>query len=44
MKETINVERLEEIAKTRPLRFYWGTAPTGRPHLAYFSHSFRLQL
>ena len=35
MQEVINRERLEEISKTRQLRFYWGTAPTGQPHLGY---------
>lgn len=34
--EVIGRDRLEEISSSKPLRFYWGTAPTGRPHLAYF--------
>lgn len=33
--EIIGRDRLLEIAKTRPLRGYWGTAPTGRPHIGY---------
>lgn len=36
MQEIVGLERLKEISKTRPLKFYWGTAPTGKPHLAYF--------
>ena len=34
--EVIGRDRLEEMATKKQLRFYWGTAPTGRPHLAYF--------
>ena len=33
--ETINVENLEALSKDRRLKGYWGTAPTGKPHVAY---------
>lgn len=29
-------DRLKEILATRDLKIYWGTATTGKPHLAYF--------
>jgi tyrosyl-tRNA synthetase len=34
-QEVINKDNLQAIAKERPLKGYWGTAPTGRPHIAY---------
>ena len=27
---------MKEIVKERQLKVYWGTATTGRPHVAYF--------
>lgn len=33
--EVVNRDNLEQIAVDRPLKGYWGTAPTGRPHIAY---------
>ena len=35
-QEIIGLDRLKEMSEERQLKFYWGTAPTGRPHLAYF--------
>ena len=29
-------EKLKEIIAERPLKVYWGTATTGKPHVAYF--------
>ena len=34
--EVLHQDKLEEVLKTRNLKIYWGTAPTGRPHIAYF--------
>ena len=34
-QEVINQPYLEDLIKDRPLKGYWGTAPTGRPHVAY---------
>lgn len=34
-QEVINREHLLGLAEERPLNGYWGTAPTGRPHIAY---------
>lgn len=36
LQEVIGGERLKTILQERDLRVYWGTAPTGRPHIAYF--------
>jgi len=30
------IPQMKEILKERDLRLYWGTAPTGKPHIAYF--------
>ena len=30
------MDRLKEIVTERPLSLYWGTATTGKPHIAYF--------
>lgn len=36
IQETLGEDRLKEILNSRDLRLYWGTATTGRPHVAYF--------
>ena len=36
LQEVIGEERLVEILKERDIRVYWGTATTGKPHVAYF--------
>jgi tyrosyl-tRNA synthetase len=36
LNEVIGVEDLPSILKERNLKIYWGTAPTGKPHLGYF--------
>ncbi len=36
LAETIGVEDLAPILAERSVKIYWGTAPTGRPHLGYF--------
>lgn len=36
LQEVLGDERLTEILKQRDLKVYWGTATTGRPHVAYF--------
>lgn len=36
LQEVLQRETLESILQTRNLRIYWGTATTGRPHVAYF--------
>jgi len=36
LQEVVGEEKIKEILKERDLKVYWGTAPTGRPHLGYF--------
>lgn len=36
LQEVLGEEKLNEILKARDLKIYWGTATTGRPHVAYF--------
>lgn len=36
LDEVVGEEEIKEILKTRDLKIYWGTAPTGKPHLGYF--------
>lgn len=36
LQETLNQEIIEEVLKKgEPLKIYWGTATTGRPHCGY---------
>ena len=36
LQEVVGDEKIKEILKTRDLKVYWGTAPTGKPHFGYF--------
>ncbi|KAI9886611.1 MAG: Mitochondrial intermediate peptidase [Watsoniomyces obsoletus] len=38
LQEVLNPEILDDVIgkQKRPLKIYWGTAPTGRPHCGYF--------
>ncbi|XP_065786390.1 tyrosine--tRNA ligase, cytoplasmic [Muntiacus reevesi] len=36
LQEVLGEEKLKEILKERELKVYWGTATTGKPHVAYF--------
>lgn len=38
LQEVLNPQIIKEILEKdeRPLKIYWGTAPTGRPHCGYF--------
>lgn len=36
LDEVIGEDRLAAVVRERPLRVYWGTATTGKPHVAYF--------
>lgn len=36
LDEIIGTDRIVSILKERPLKVYWGTATTGKPHVAYF--------
>ncbi|CAF9933114.1 MAG: hypothetical protein GOMPHAMPRED_007149 [Gomphillus americanus] len=38
LQEVLRLDIIEDVIlkQNRPLRIYWGTAPTGRPHCGYF--------
>lgn len=36
LQEVVDEEKIKEILEKRDLKVYWGTAPTGVPHLGYF--------
>ena len=36
LQEVIRGDIIQKILPSRPLKIYWGTATTGRPHAAYF--------
>ncbi|KDN49570.1 Nucleotidylyl transferase [Tilletiaria anomala UBC 951] len=38
LQEVLGGDKIKDILRKgeRPLRCYWGTAPTGRPHIGYF--------
>jgi tyrosyl-tRNA synthetase len=36
LQEVLGDDRLKKILEERDLKVYWGTATTGRPHIAYF--------
>lgn len=42
LQETLGQDRLKEILANRDLKVYWGTAPTGKPHIAYFTPMLKL--
>ncbi|XWV26978.1 tyrosine-tRNA synthetase [Tupanvirus soda lake] len=35
LQEVIGIDELQNIIKSRPLKIYWGTAPTGKVHIGY---------
>ncbi len=38
LQEVLNPQIIKNVLEVekRPLKIYWGTAPTGRPHCGYF--------
>lgn len=42
LQEIIGEDELKELLKNKNLRVYWGTAPTGRPHLGYFVPMYKI--
>jgi tyrosyl-tRNA synthetase len=36
LQEILGEEKMIEVLKERDLKVYWGTATTGKPHVAYF--------
>lgn len=36
LQEVLGEDNLKNVLKERDLKIYWGTATTGKPHIAYF--------
>ncbi|KAI9018397.1 tRNA synthetases class I-domain-containing protein [Hyaloraphidium curvatum] len=36
LQEVLGESEIKKVLQDRDLRMYWGTAPTGRPHVGYF--------
>ena len=36
LQEVLGSEEILKILRERDLKLYWGTAPTGRPHIGYY--------
>ena len=36
LQETLGEDRMDAVLAARDLKIYWGTATTGKPHIAYF--------
>ena len=42
LEEVIGEQELINIIQERNLRLYWGTAPTGKPHIGYLKPLFKI--
>lgn len=42
LQEVVGEDKIKEILLTRDFKLYWGTAPTGCPHLGYFVPIFKV--
>ena len=36
LQEVLGQDRIDKVLESRDLKIYWGTATTGKPHVAYF--------
>lgn len=43
LQEVQGADSLKEILQKRDLKVYWGTAPTGKPHIGYFVPFFKIR-
>lgn len=43
LQEVLGGKELEKILKKGNLQVYWGTAPTGKPHVGYFVPMFKIR-
>jgi tyrosyl-tRNA synthetase len=43
LQEVVGEDSIREILKERDLKIYWGTAPTGKPHIGYFVPMFKIR-
>jgi tyrosyl-tRNA synthetase len=42
LQEVVDKEKLQTLLKERDMSVYWGTAPTGSPHLGYFVPMYKI--
>jgi len=42
LQEVVGEEDLKKVLEERDLKLYWGTAPTGAPHLGYFVGMYKI--
>ena len=42
LDEVVDENKIKEVLKERDLVIYWGTAPTGKPHLGYFVPMYKI--
>ncbi|MGV8161991.1 MAG: tyrosine--tRNA ligase [Candidatus Nanoarchaeia archaeon] len=42
LQEVVGEDKLKEVLKERDVKIYWGTAPTGKPHLGYFVPMYKI--
>ncbi|MFP4117871.1 MAG: tyrosine--tRNA ligase [Candidatus Woesearchaeota archaeon] len=42
LQEVVGEDELRSLLKERELKLYWGTAPTGGPHLGYFVPMYKI--
>ena len=42
LQEIVGKDQIEGIISEKKLKIYWGTAPTGKPHLGYFVPIFKI--
>ena len=42
LDEVIGEQELSNIIQERDLKLYWGTAPTGKPHIGYLKPLFKI--
>ncbi|MCF7798879.1 tyrosine--tRNA ligase [Candidatus Woesearchaeota archaeon] len=43
LQEIVGEDKLRELLLQRDLKVYWGTAPTGKPHVGYFIPMFKIR-
>ena len=36
LQEVLGEDKLKQVLQERDMKVYWGTATTGKPHIAYF--------
>jgi tyrosyl-tRNA synthetase len=42
LQEVVGEDKIKDVLKQRDIKIYWGTAPTGKPHLGYFVPMYKI--